>query len=98
MSVQYLRKVCEQYFPGRLQSEILPCPLCNKDDRLWSIIESHQTSGVGCYRCRLKITHPFPRLLPKKFPKNIRVEDSSDWMYLYCFFICLKRWNKLPRR
>ena len=98
MVVHKFGAVIRKHFPQHKKTQVLDCPSCGKDDQLWFPIDSAMRSGVGCYRCRLKITREFPRYYPKSYPENVKPNDSIDWMYLYSFFILLKTWNRLPRR
>lgn len=98
MSRRNFRKILQKYFPQHLKAQVLNCPACGKDDQLWFPIESASCSGVGCYRCHLKITRYWPKFFPSSLPKNIKSADALDWMYLYSFFILLKTWNRLPRK
>lgn len=91
-------RILKRYFPQHLTTEVKNCPACGKDDCLWFPIDSAMTSGVGCRRCRLRVTRPFPKLYPRSCPDNLKGLDAIDWMYLYAFFIALKTWNRLPRK
>lgn len=92
------QKILRRYFPEHADTQILNCPSCNKDDRLWYPIDSATCSGVGCYRCHLKVTRWWPKLSPKKMPGKLSDDDYLDWMYIYCFFLALKTWNRVARR
>jgi hypothetical protein len=92
------RRILRKYFPHHLKTEVLACPSCGKEDQLWTIVASAQSSGVGCRRCHLKVTRYHPTHWPKSMPKNIPSKDWSDWLYMYSFFIALKTWNRLLRR
>lgn len=83
----------------------LPCPACDRIDKVWAGVEASMSAGVGCSRCRLRVLRDFPERSPKSMPKNLGRErhdderdERSDWLYCYCTAQALEVWNSLPRR
>lgn len=92
------KTVLRRYFRHQLKTEVLNCPSCGKDDQLWFPVDSAQSSGVGCYRCHLKVTRYHPKFWPKTMPDKMPSKYWSEWIYLHSFFIALKTWNRVARK